>query len=93
MTGWKLWTGVISGVLTALGLVLHGVAADPINMTEIMAGMAMFSVSFQFLGFGHKQEKAADKIAAVIAGQPVVIATEAVATTKDVGPAEIVVKK
>jgi hypothetical protein len=93
LSGWKTWLGVISAVLGGIGLMAHGAAGDKINVDELMAGLAMLSGAFAALGIGHKVEKAADKIAVVVAGKPVVVATDSIAVTGDVGAGESVVAK
>ena len=93
MTGWKTWCGVISAVLGGIGLIAHGLAGEAINTQEIMGGLAMVSGGFSFLGIGHKVEKAADKVAVVVAGKPVVVATDIIAVPGEIGAGESVVVK
>jgi len=93
MTGWKTWLGVISAFMTGLGLVAHGASADPFRMEEIIAGFGVISGAFTALGIGHKVEKASDKLSVVIAGKPVVVATDILAAPSAVGAGESVVAK
>jgi len=93
MTGWKTWCGVISAFLTGFGLVAHGAAGEHINVEEISLGFVTISGAITALGIGHKVEKASDKLAVVIAGKPVVVATDILAAPSAVGAGESVVAK
>ena len=93
MSGWKTWCGVISAVLGGIAAVLHGAVGEKINVEEIMGGLALISGGITALGLGHKVEKAADKIAVVVAGQPVVVAKDMIAAPGDASSGETVVAK
>jgi len=59
MHGWKTWASGIGTMLTGLGMIGTGLAADPMSFEAIVAGLAMFWAGLGILGIGHKVEKAA----------------------------------
>jgi hypothetical protein len=58
--GWKTWTAAIAGMLTALGAVGAGIAADPVNFDMIWGGVTGFIAALGLIGVGDKLQKLTD---------------------------------
>lgn len=58
MGGWKTWVAAIGLMLTGLGMIAAGVAADPLNPDQIWEGILLILAGLGMIGIGHKIEKA-----------------------------------
>ena len=57
MQGWKTKVGGAGVILTGLGTVCAGVAADPMSMEVIVTGLTIAFGGLGAMGLGHKADK------------------------------------
>ena len=58
MGGWKTWLAAIAGICTAVGMIITGFLAEPMDWDMVGKGWAALIAALALIGIGHKVEKA-----------------------------------